>query len=263
MPISTRIGKIRKNNASTIWLLIIVVLLLSVSVAIPVGARPPPPEYWAGYMLPQLDGINSSIRSVFTVTVEPVPEFPNLSSYYASRNILYEKTGDHYVTEVWYFTDPDELSAQTARLRNYLASHGNVSDTTLDLLPELTQFSTEPWLSGYYAGQLNYSVDTIPAIRYWSNDTSGYFVILPNHYYIAYYGRTGSQQPENNSSILKVLMMTVIPSRLAGEFGNPIAAPGQNNPLSLLLSPFWGMVFLLIVVSGFLVTDLVLVYRKR
>ena len=153
------------KTATRIAILLIAGILIFACIAIPVSARPPPPEYRAGYMLPQIDEINSSIRSDFTVTTGPVPEFPNLSSYYASQNILYEKTGEHYVTEVWYFTDRNELSAKAARIRNYLASRGNVSDTTLDLLPELTQFNTQPWLSEYYAVQLNYSVDNIPAIN--------------------------------------------------------------------------------------------------
>ena len=88
-------------------------------------------------------------------------------------------------------------------------------------------------------------------------------MILPNHYYIAFYGRTGSQQPDDNSSIQKVLMMTAIPERLEGEFGYPLPPWDHESPLSLLLSPFWGMIFLLIVVSGLLVTGLILFSRKR
>jgi len=248
------------NTATRIGILFIAGILLSASVAIPACARPPPPEYWAGYMLPQLEHINSSIRSEFTVTAEMVPEFPDLSPYHAYQNVLYEKTGDHYVSEVWYITDQSELSVQTARIKTYLASHGNVSDTTLDILPELAQFAVNPKSAEHYRELMNYyPVQNIPVLEYRSNVTSGYLVILPNHHYIAYYGRAGPFGPDDNSSIQKVLIMTAIPEHLEGEFGYPLPPWDHDSGLSLLQSPF----FLLIVVSGLLITGLILVYMKK
>ena len=93
--------------------------------------------------------------------------------------------------EVWYFTDGNEFSNQTTHLITYLTSHGTVSNTTLDLLLELTQFSPYPDTAGYYPLHLDYPVQSISVIKYRSNVISGYFVILPAHYYIAYHGRAG------------------------------------------------------------------------
>ena len=244
-----------QRTSTRIGILVIAGFFLSGFIVGLVSATPPPPEYRAGYMLPQLDYINSSIRNDFTVTKEPVPEFPDLSPYHAYQNILYKKTGEHYVSEVWYFTDVSEFSNQSAHIKTYLASHGELSNTTLDLLPELTQFSVNPGTAEYYRKQMDYyPVQNIPAVEYRSNITSGYLVILPNHYYIAYYGRAGPFHPDDNSSIQNVLMMTAVPGYLVGEFGHPFPPSGSGiSWWTLLLSPFLWLKIISLILIGILV----------
>lgn len=244
---------------TSLGIFLIVGVILSLVVIAPVSAGYPPPEYWAGYLLPQIDDINQSTRDDFIATDEPVPEFPDLSRYHAYQNILYKKTGDHYISEVWYFTDRKEFLTQVASIQTYLASHGEISNTTIDLFPAL-EYSKYSGSAGYYRG-LNYSVQSIPAIEYRSNITSGYLVILPSHSYIAYYGRVGPYRPDNNTSVQNVLMMTVLPPRLEGEFGHSVPPSQQNSSWPLLLSPLhWLMVFSLfgfgIVVFGYILPRL-------
>jgi len=256
-------ARIPQSTAATrIGFLLIAVLFMSAFITVPACARPPPPEYWADYMLPHLVDINQSVRDNFIVTDEPVPEFPNLSPYCAYQNLLYTKTGDHYVSEVWYFTDGNEFSAQAAHIKNYLASHGEISNTTLDLLPELTQFSVNPVTAEYYHENLNISELKIPAIEYRSNVTSGYFVILPDPYFIAYYGRAGPYLPDDNSSIQKVLIMSTNPTLLGYVSGSSVPPSQQNILSTLLLSPFWLTIIVLIVI-GILLFCYILLRRRR
>ena len=250
------------KTATRIGFLLIASLLMSAFITVPACARPPPPEYWADYMLPHLVDINQFVRDNFIVTDEPVPEFPNLSPYYACQNLLYTKTGEHYVSEVWYFTEGNEFSTQTAHIKNYLASHGEMSNTTLDLLPELTQFSVNPGAAEYYHVDLNISVLKIPAIEYRSNVTSGYFVILSDPYFIAYYGRAGPYLPDDNSSIQKVLIMSTDPALLGYVSGGSVPPSQQNSLAILLLSPFW-LTILFLIVIGILVFCYILLRRRR
>ena len=256
-------AKIPQSTAAIrLGFLLIAVLFLSAFITVPACARPPPPEYWADYMLPHLVDINQSVRDNFIVTDAPVPEFPNLSPYYAYQNILYTKTGEHYVSEVWYFTDGNEFSAQAAHIKNYLAFHGEISNTTLDLLPELTQSSVNPGTAEYYHDNLNISELKISAIEYRSNVTSGYFVIFPEPYFIAYYGRTGPYLPDDNSSIQKVLIMSTNPALLGYVSGSSVPPSQQNVFSTLLLSPFW-LTILFLIVIGMLVFCYILHRRRR
>ncbi|MFA5266604.1 MAG: hypothetical protein WC379_01425 [Methanoregula sp.] len=239
----------------------IIFVSLFAFIAVPASAGIPPPEYRAGYMLPQIDDIDQSIRDDFIVTDEPVPEFPNLSQYHAYQNILYKKTGEHYISEVWYFTDKKEFLTRAASIQAYLASNGEISNTTIDLFPELA-YSKYPGSAEYYRG-LNYTVGNIPAIEYRSTITSGYLVILPNHSYIAYYGRAGPYHPGDNSSVQKVLMMTVVPPRLGGEFGHSFPPSQENIPWALLLSPFLWLKIISVVVIGIVVFRYILPRREK
>lgn len=207
-------------------------------------------------MLPYLDGVNQSVRINVSETREPLPEFPDLSRYNVSRTFLDTRTGDHYACEAWYFTDRHELSAGSASIKSWMASRGELSDTTIDLLPELEQYSKNPWYAGYYLG-LNYSVQKIPVTEFRSNATSGYLIVLPNHSYIAYYGRAGSYRAGENFSFQKILMASSVPPNLGGEFGHSLPHMPEHSSASPSLSPLdWLLVLLLfgfgIVVFGYL-----------
>src|SRR5208282_3312304 len=164
------------KTARRMGVLFIVFIFLTVFIIAFAGATPPPPEYRAAYLLPYLGDINTSVSDYLNVTDEGVPLFPPLSPYFASQNILDEKTGEHYVSEVWYFTDENEFTAERALLINYLAFNGRVSNTTLNITPELSQFSSYPGADEYT------QIHHIPALEYDSNSSSGYFVMLPEDY---------------------------------------------------------------------------------
>ena len=147
------------NTVTRLGILLIAGLFLSAFITVSVCATPPPPGVRVLYLLPDLGNINSSVRDYLYVTDDPVPVFPNLSRYHAYQNILYKKTGVHYVSEVWLFTDGNDFTTQWELLITYLASHGTVSNTTLDVTPELSQFSIYPKAIEYY------QIRQIPAIR--------------------------------------------------------------------------------------------------
>ncbi|MDD5142163.1 hypothetical protein [Methanoregula sp.] len=227
--------------------LLVFCMFLSQIIAVPASAGIPPPEYRAGYMLPRPESLNASIRGDFIVTREPVPEFPDLSKYHAYQNILYTKTGDHYVTEVWYFTEGKEFSDQSARITSYLASHGEISNTSLCLFSNGSNSSAD------------IVVHTIPAIGYRSNTTSGYLVTLPGYMYIIYYGRTGIDRPDDNSSVQSDLITSALHSEfLVWQFeGLPPSPPGQPdkvlpNVISILA------VILCLVLGGIVISEYIL-----
>ncbi len=235
-------------------ILLIAFIFLSTFIVAVAGATPPPLEDRAAYLLPSLGTINISARMYLTVTDEPVPAFPPLSPYYASRNILDEKTGEDYVSECWYFNDWTAFSVQRTGLFAYLASHGTVSNTTLDISPELSRMSADPEIA-------EDSVHQVPVLAYESNGTSGYFVIFSTRYfpgesyYIAYYGLAGSSRLEDNSTLLNTFIMSVIPETLEHEiyvFYPSVLLSSSYSPSPSFLSLPW-LTLLFLVVIGILV----------
>jgi len=233
------------NTATRIGILLIAGLFLSAFITVSVCATPPPPGVRVRYLLPDLGNINSSVRDYLYVTDDPVPVFPNLSPYYAYQNILYKKTGVHYVSEVWDFTDGNEFTTQKAHLITYLASHGTVSNTTLDMTRELSQFSLRQ----------------IPVLEYQSTETSGYFVIFSadfysgQNYYIAYYGLTGSDRLQEHSTLLNMLIMNTVPGTLEYqnyEFNSSAPLPFLN-PSALSPSSLQWLTIIFVIVIGVLV----------
>lgn len=205
------------------------------------GATPPSPEVRAGYLLPDLGILNDSIRSGLTVTSGPVPAFPDLSPYYARQDIMYGKTNEHYPVEIWFFASWNGFAQERAHLLDYLAPNGTLSATTVDLAGEQSALSAMP-------EKTRHQIHQIPALRYQSNQTTGYFVMfrvdnLPgDNYYIAYYGATGPDPRDGNESIIRALIMSSVPGILEGQtydFSPSVPPADRRSFLSpaIFLSP--------------------------
>jgi hypothetical protein len=210
-------GKYGKIKFHFIFLFFIIIFSSFISVA---SAGAPPLDNRPGYLLPHLfpPYINQSAGDCFTETdsfkafnhpFRPPPFFLNMSENYAFMNISCEKTGERYVSEVWYFTDWDEFSTQRESLFEYLTRHGTVSNVTLDLSPELAR-TNNSYISGFSTRQID-------AIRYENSLTAGYFVIISINmfpepsYYITYYGIVGPANLQEHTPQLKTLIMSTFP----------------------------------------------------
>lgn len=180
--------------------------------------RGTPPDSRPGYLLPNLypPYINPSNGDCFNVTdlfptnrsFRSPPFFLNMSKNYAFMNISCERTGERYVSEVWYFADWDEFSTQRESLFGYLTRHGTVSNVSLDLSPELAR-TNNSYISGFSTRQID-------AIRYENSLTAGYFVIISTNmfpepsYYITYYGIVGPANLQEHTPQLKTLIVSAI-----------------------------------------------------
>lgn len=206
----------RKNIRVKLSLVILLVLIGSSCLIANVSAGVPPPDSRPGYLLPNLypPYINPSNGDCFNVTdlfptnrsFRSPPFFLNMSKNYAFMNISCERTGDQYISEVWYFTDWDEFNIQREALFSYLTQHGTISNVSLDLSEEIAR-TNNSYITGLKTRQ-------IKAIKYDNSITSGYFVIFstnifpgPN-YYITYYGVVKPTDLQEHTSQLKTLIMT-------------------------------------------------------
>jgi hypothetical protein len=190
------------------------------------SAGAPPLKDRAGYLLPYLSTphINQSIGDCIVGTdsfdvsgvntpgnqlPESVPFFLDLSENNAFMNISCERTGDHYVSEVWYFNNWDEFRVQREHLFHYLNQSSTISNVTLT-------FEYNETLATYNNSHIEkLKTQRIDAVQYISNSTSGYFIIFDSHffpgpnYFIAYYGVVGSSDLEKYSPKLKSIMILV------------------------------------------------------
>lgn len=229
-------GKIRFH---LIFLFFVITFSSFISVA---SAGAPPMDNRPGYLLPNLypPYINQSIGDCFNVTDQfpttrsfrSPPFFLNMSENHAFMNISCEKTGERYVSEVWYFTDWDEFSTQRESLFGYLTQHGTVSNVTLDLSPELAR-TNNSYISGFSTRQID-------AIKYENSLTAGYFVIFSTNmfpepsYYITYYGIVGPANLQEHTSPLKTLMVSTIPGLMEYQtcvFNPESPMMSQSSPL--------------------------------
>jgi hypothetical protein len=150
-------------------------------------------------------------------------------------NISCERTGDHYVSEVWYFDNWDEFRLQREHLFSYLTQHGTVSSVTLDLSEELAR-TNNTYLAGLKTRQVR-------AIKYENTTTSGYFLIFYTDifpgpsYYIAYYGVVGSSGIQEHTPQLETLIMTTFPGLMEYQTYeiNPESPMTRSTPLPVII----------------------------
>jgi hypothetical protein len=209
-------NKDSSQNGFIVFCIASILLLFFIT---PASAGAPPPDCRPGYLLPYLHApyINPSNGDCFYATdtyptnlsFRSPPFFLNMSENHAFMNITCNKTGDRYVSEVWYFTDWNEFRAQREALFSYLTQHGTLSNVSLDLSEELARVNNT-YISGLKTRQID-------AIKYENSATSGYFVIFstsffpgPN-YYITYYGVVESTDLQQHTPQLETLIMTTFP----------------------------------------------------
>lgn len=202
------------------------------------GATPPPPEYRAAYLLPNPVGpyYNQSPDLGFQVNhslnnTGALPAFPGLSKYRASRTFTHTKTGEKYISQVWYFDSWDSFAAGREDLTDYLQKHGTVSPVTLDISEDLAQ-TGDPYIAGLHATRVNVTA-------YRAADTSGYFLIFSTDFfpgesnYIAYYGTIGSSDLDNATPRLRTLIMSCFPGFVEGRTYTFDPASPHNPAASL------------------------------
>lgn len=116
-----------------------------------------------------------------------MPYFPDLSPYRGYKKLVFLKTGNPYISEVWYIDDGNFASKKQELLR-YLKEHGSVSSTLLNFSQE-QENATSQWNVTQFEGR----------------DTSGYFVA--KNPYIVYYGVVGTSGILDNGHPLKLLIL--------------------------------------------------------
>lgn len=238
----------RKNLSVKLSLVILFVFIGSSCLIATASAGAPPLDNRPGYLLPHLfpPYINQSADDCFTETdsfkafnhpFRPPPFFPNMSVNHAFMNITCNKTGDHYVSEVWYFTDWNEFCMQRESLFRYLTQHGDISNVTLDFSKELER-PDKSHLARLKTRQIN-------ATRYEGSETSGYFVIFSSvlfpgpNYYITYYGVVAPTDFKNHSTQLDALMMATFPGLIEYQTQSnpefPMASKSTPVPAGIIL----------------------------
>jgi hypothetical protein len=208
------------ENIHPVFLILFMIIPL---LTVPVSAGAPPADGRPGYLLPNLvpPYINASHGDCLSADetypagsgdFRPLPFFFGMSGFHAFMNISCNRSGERYVSEVWYFTDWNDFREQREDLIRYLARHGMISNVTLSLSEEMARTNNT-----YVAGLRTRSVD---AVRYESPETSGYFLIFSTDffpgpsYYIAYYGIIGPAGPGQHSKELETLIVTAFPGMM-------------------------------------------------
>ncbi|ACL16955.1 hypothetical protein [Methanosphaerula palustris] len=207
--------------------LAVLTLLLSSALIGSVSATPPPPDYKAWWATTNTEYLNASDAGLFVETDgyisrqgrEKRPPFlSNVSDNYYYTNFTSPKTGEQYLTAVWYFSDWDGFIKEKDELHRYLQQHGTVTPVALNLSPELASSNSSDLvnLSGSEQWQ------AIDATQYESDETSGYLLtfVMDSHpgvnYYIAYYGVVGPTDLREEAHHLHLLAMTNLPVMVLG-----------------------------------------------
>lgn len=169
-----------------------------------VDANPHPPAYW---------GSNVSQNTT-------MPFFPDLSPYRGYKKLVSLKTGNQYISEVWFFNDGSQFSIKKQELLQYLKGRGNVTHISLAISQEV----------GSNAGHWNVT-------RYESQETSGYFMIYETtsypgtNLYILYYGVIGPSGIRQNLFPLNLLIQNVLsPSDITYSLDSPNEEYLSNSP---------------------------------
>lgn|SRR5208337_537996 len=113
-----------------------------------------------------------------------------------------------YMVVSWYFADADDYANAEQDLCNFLNRSGNVSDTSLDLRPELQR------LSAVSTDRTRYMFTSVPVTQYASDATSGFFISYKKpllrdrqDYIIMYYGVLNDSDIRPHAPFLTTLMV--------------------------------------------------------
>lgn len=192
-----------------------------------------------------LVGANSGSPGYRGTTVSQettMPFFPNLSPYRGYKKLTYLKTGDQYISEVWFFNDRNLFITKKGELLQYLKERGTVSTIPINFSQERDN-TTIPW----------------NVTQFESRDTSGYFVIYESstypgtNLYILYYGVVGSSGIENNAHPLKLLILnTYSPSYTLHNFESPDDGylPSTFDPNAFRVFPLIKILALFMIIGG-------------
>jgi len=253
-----------------IWSNIVFIFILFITLVPVAHASPPPPESRIPSLLPGSVDYNTTMGSYdlylssdnstddrFTTLDYVGPGkvyayknriitsgsslsfFPELSQYWAYKHFLYLKTGEIYVTQVWFFDDRGMFQTKKNELSRFLQTHGQVSKVSINLSDELV-LSNNSVYSGLKSRQFNVT-------EYRGKDTSGYFIVHENswysgiNYYIIYLGVTGPADVQDRFDPLKKLLVSISPKLETGvnydlDSSNPTSGPDDIGiPLILVL----------------------------
>ncbi|ACL16959.1 MFS transporter [Methanosphaerula palustris] len=207
--------------------LAVLALLLSSTLIGLVSATPPPPDNYAWWATTNTEYLNASDAGLFVETDgyisrqgnEKRPPFlSNVSDNYYYTNFTSPKTGEQYLTAVWYFRDWDGFIKEKDELHRYLQQHGTVTPVALNLSPELADSNSSDLVNLSRSEQWQ----AIDATQYESDETSGYLLtfVMDSYpgvnYYIAYYGVVGPTDMREEAHHLHLLAMTNLPVMVLG-----------------------------------------------
>jgi hypothetical protein len=168
--------------------------------------------------------------------------FPNLSPYRGYKKLTYLKTGDQYISEVWFFNDRNLFITKKGELLQYLKERGTVSTIPINFSQERDN-TTIPW----------------NVTQFESRDTSGYFIIYESsvypgpNLYILYYGVVGSSGIENNAYPLKLLIQnTYMPSYTLHNLESPDDGylPSTFDPNAFRVFPLMEILAIFMIIGG-------------
>ena len=212
-----------------LYLAVTVLLPYVIIFLIPMGPGYAPPSARARYLIPVSDseilypghdiavyftpsngskyGSFYGTHASFSPNVERTgsPFFPHVSGSWSNQNYTYNRTGDRFLAETWYFTDGKAFADEQKELVDYLKNHGSISGATLVM--------DQDALLAFDPGYSNSTTREIPVTVYTSDATSGYFFNLArssgdfSDYYIVYYGVMGPSDLSGKTPLLKLFFV--------------------------------------------------------
>jgi|GEM_PF-2334946 len=266
----------KKNTGVKILLVVLFLFLIFSCLTSTASATPPPSEQRIKYLLPNSNNdynitmrsndlvisSNQSTDDRFTTLdyVGPgmvyaygnssvtsgssLPFFPEISQYWAYKHFIHLKTGETYVSQVWFFNDWTTFETKKEELYQYLQKHGQVSKVSLDISDELIQTNNSIF-SGMKIHQYNVT-------RYVSKDTSGYFIVHENSWYpglncyIIYIGVKGQTDFQEPIHPLKMLFVSISPQLNTGNNYDLDPHAFARGPNDIDITPFLAIFIILV-----------------
>ncbi|MEN6341075.1 MAG: hypothetical protein ABFC89_00795 [Methanospirillum sp.] len=225
--------------------LAVLALLLSFLIGSAIAA-PIPSEQRATLFSPSFSNLNATSPDQFTTVKtydtsylgrKDIPQiytrngtiFPDLAQYEHQETLLYQRTGETYFVEIWYFDEWSVYVEKRETLSRFFAQNGTFTPVTIDTTVELAGTDN--------AGLAQQRGGRCTATKYIGNETSGYLVSTSGHggYFIVYYGVAGRSDLVREDYPLKLLML----SSIADPVTSGRYAIDPAGPTSLPLSPLF------------------------
>ena len=219
------------KKADMIFLIPVILIAMMILAAIIViapgitGHDDPPPQVRAGWYLPGhtlvlhsngIPNITMEDRLVLTGWYEgTTPGLPALSRFSRYENYSLERTGGRYQIAAWYCEDDTACSETGPGLLDYLKTRGTASAIILDIpVTQVHGEDVKEW--------------PIPAIKFQSTTTSGYFIAIDRPLnspfgdrIIQYYGTESQSVDIEQDMVLRGMIAVTFSGREMPAFAEP------------------------------------------